>query len=287
MTAAATHWRIGPDRVLDLTAPQVMGILNVTPDSFSDGGRYQVLDAAMRHVDAMVAAGACIIDVGGESTRPGAPRIEVAEQIERVMPVVHAIVAQHEVPVSIDTTRAAVAQAALEAGASIINDVAAGQEDSDMLSLAARHECGLVLMHRRHAPDTDTWSHEWVSPPAYDGDVVTSVHDWLMARVQAATEAGVADDAICIDPGLGFGKDVPQNWELIVRSEILVGTGLPVLAASSRKSFIGAVTGQATPAERLSGSLAVTAVQAAAGIRLFRVHDVAEHCQALQQWQNS
>lgn len=286
MTAAATHWRIGPDRVLDLTAPQVMGILNVTPDSFSDGGRYEGLDAAMRHVDAMVAAGATIIDVGGESTRPGASRIEAAEQIERVMPVVHAIVAQHAVPVSIDTTRAAVAEAALAAGASIINDVAAGQEDSDMLSLAAEHGCGLVLMHRRAAPDADTWSDAWASAPAYGDDVVISVRDWLLGRVQAATDAGVAAEAICIDPGLGFGKNVPQNWQLIAASDVLVATGLPVLAASSRKSFIGAVTGEETPAERLSGSLTATAVQAAAGIRLFRVHDVGAHHRALQYWQH-
>ncbi len=274
MTAAA-HWRIGPDRVLDLSDPQVMGILNVTPDSFSDGGMHVDAASAADHACRMVDAGASIIDVGGESTRPGASRVGAAQQIDRVMPVIDAIRRRCDVALSVDTTRVAVAAAALDAGADIINDVSAGLEDEAMLGGAAARQCGLVLMHRRQPPDEDCWSDAYERDPDYGGDVVSAVRSWLTARAGAAEEAGVAPDAICLDPGLGFGKSVAQNWQLIVGTDSLLEAGYPVLAAASRKSFIGAVAGLDVPADRDGASAAVSAFQLAAGIRLLRVHDVA------------
>jgi dihydropteroate synthase len=277
VSTPATHWRIGPDRTLDLSEPHIMGILNVTPDSFSDGGRFESIDDACGQAAVMIDAGASIIDVGGESTRPGAQRVQAQVQIDRVVPVIEAIGEQWDIPLSIDTTLAEVARAAIDAGANIINDVAAGSEDAAMLPLAAQTGCGLVLMHRVHAPEDDSWSTQWKTPPQYGGDVAIEVRDWLLDRVAKACTAGVDRACICIDPGLGFGKDVGQNWRLIAQSHVLADTGLPVLGAASRKSFIGAVTGADQPEDRLPGSLAVTAVQCGGGFRLFRVHDVADH----------
>jgi len=272
---AATHWRISPDRELDLCEPRIMGILNVTPDSFSDGGAYADSTAAADHACGMVSAGAAIIDVGGESTRPGARRVEAAEQIDRVVPVVEALRRRSSVPVSVDTTRAAVARAALDAGADIVNDVSAGLEDEAMLPLAASRGCGLVLMHRLRPPDEDCWSDAYEQDPDYGGDVVSAVRTWLLGRAEAAARAGVGPDAICLDPGLGFGKSVPQNWQLIAGTASLLAMGYPLLAAASRKSFLGAVTGIERAADRDAVSAVVAAVQAAAGVRIFRVHDIA------------
>lgn len=277
MSNAATTWRIGPDRVLDLAGGHIMGILNITPDSFSDGGRFMSVETAFEHAASMIDQGATIIDIGGESTRPGADRVSAEAQCDRVIPVIEAIRARWDVALSVDTTRAPVAEAAIVAGADIINDVAAGTEDADMLPLAARSGCGLVLMHRLHAPGGDQWSDQWGTDPDYGGDVTGAVLAWLHDRLEVARQAGVDQSRICIDPGLGFGKSVRQNWTLIADAARFVQTGLPVLSAASRKSFIGAVTGQDQPDNRLAGSLAVTSVQAAAGIRLFRVHDAADH----------
>lgn len=260
-----------------------MGILNLTPDSFSDGGLHKTLEQAVDHAERMVGEGAAMVDVGGESTRPGAERVNADEQIRRVLPVIEAIRARTDIPISIDTTLAAVARAALDAGATIINDVSAGMEDEAMLPLAAERGCGIVLMHRRCPPGDDRWSDAYDDDPDYEGDVVASVRTWLLARADEAMQAGVHPAALCLDPGLGFGKSVRQNWQLIAGSGEFVAMGYPVLAASSRKSFIGAVTGVDRPAARHAGSLAVTAMQWAAGLRLFRVHDVAAHRTALER----
>jgi dihydropteroate synthase len=260
-----------------------MGILNVTPDSFSDGGRHNKPADAVAHAERMVGEGAAIIDIGGESTRPGAERIGAGEQIRRVVPVIEAIRSRIDIPISIDTTLSDVATAAIDAGATMINDVSAGTEDEAMLPLAAQRGCGIVLMHRLCPPEEDSWSDRYTREPEYDGDVVGSVLAWLLAHALVAIEAGVHPSAICLDPGLGFGKTVQQNWKLIAGSDRFAAINYPVLAASSRKSFLGTVTGVTRPEQRGSVSLAVTAMQYAAGLRLFRVHDVSAHRHALEQ----
>ncbi len=280
---AATHWRIAPDHELDLSTPQIMGILNVTPDSFSDGGRHNKPADAVAHAERMAGEGAAIIDIGGESTRPGAERVAAGEQIRRVVPVIEAIRSRTDIPISIDTTLATVAEAALDAGANIINDVSAGTEDEAMLPLAAQRGCGIVLMHRLCPPEEDSWSDQYTNDPEYDGDVVGSVLVWLFVRALVAIEAGVHPSAICLDPGLGFGKTVQQNWQLIAGSERFAAINYPVLAASSRKSFLAIPAGAARPEQREPVSLAVTAMQYAAGLRLFRVHDVSAHRHVLEQ----
>jgi dihydropteroate synthase len=266
--------------MLSLDEPRLMGILNVTPDSFSDGGRFLDPQRAVEHALQLVEDGAAIIDIGGESTRPGARRVDAAEQIARTQPVIRSLREQSDVLISIDTTRYAVAEAALEAGADIINDVSAGREDPAIVKLAAARRCGLIIMHRRTSPEQDSFSNAYAQAPEY-GDVVRDVCVFLLDRAAAAEACGVATDAIMLDPGLGFGKTVDQNWELIARSAEFVQTGYPVLAAASRKSFIGAVTGQDDPSGRVCGSLAATVLQYVAGIRVFRVHDVAAQFEVL------
>ncbi|MEE2719153.1 MAG: dihydropteroate synthase [Planctomycetota bacterium] len=274
-------WRIGPDRVFGLDRCRVMGILNVTADSFSDGGLYAGLDQAIGRAVAMVAEGADIVDVGGESTRPGAEPVDAAEQMRRVLPVIEGILRRLEVPVSIDTTSATVAEAAIDAGASIINDVSAGGDDPRMFDLAAARGVGLILMHRRCRPEEDSWSDAYDTAPEY-GDVCEDVRSFLLDRARCAVERGVRPEAIVLDPGLGFGKSVEQNARLVGGVRSFVETGYPILCAASRKSFIGAVTGQSEPADRVAGSVAVAVWEAARGVRLFRVHDVSAHVAALQ-----
>jgi dihydropteroate synthase len=276
---AAQRWQIGT-RTLGLDRPRLVGVLNVTPDSFSDGGAHASVAAAADRAASMVQHGACVIDVGGESTRPGADRVDASEQIDRTAPVVEAIRRDADTLISIDTTLAAVAEAALDAGADIVNDVSAGTEDQAMFELASRRGCGLVLMHRRVRPDQDVYSDRYAVPPDY-ADVVDEVRRWLLGRCRAAESCGVDPACIVIDPGLGFGKSVEQNFELIRRTGVLVATGRPVLSAASRKSFIGAVAGEQEPTQRVAGSTAVSVVHWLAGVRLFRVHDVAAHRQAL------
>lgn len=273
-------WRIGESE-LTLESPCLMGVLNVTPDSFSDGGRFRSADEAVDEATRMIEEGARIIDVGPESTRPGAQRVNAAEQIARSAPVIERIHYHHpQALTSIDTTLASVAEAALDAGACIINDVSAGREDERMFSLAAARGAGLILMHRLRPPDRDRFSDQYDEPPAYE-DVVGAVTDFLRDRITEARLAGVDSASIVIDPGLGFGKTVRQNYELIARAEELATLGRPMLSAASRKSFIGAVDGGVGPADRLPGSLAITARHHRSGVRLFRVHDVAAHRQAL------
>lgn len=286
MTAS---WRLSPERALTLGEPRLIGILNVTPDSFSDGGRYSGVDEAVNAALQMAQEGACIIDVGGESTRPGAEPVEAAEQIRRTVPVIRAIRQREQIPknsiapvlVSIDTTSATVAQAALEAGADIINDISAGRDDEGMFRLAASRQCGLILMHRRSPPQSDQYSDRYKVALDYGGDVVDFVRCFLKERSDAAIAAGVSPQAIVIDPGLGFGKSVEQNYELIRGTGELMQLGFPVLSAASRKSFIGAASGETAPSQRIAGSLAVSVAHYLEGIRLFRVHDVRAHRQAL------
>lgn len=252
----------------------------MTPDSFSDGGQNMNPARAIGCALRMINEGAEIIDIGGESTRPGAERISDAQQIDRTVPVIEELHRHADVLISIDTTRAKVAEAALDAGAKIINDVAAGRDDEGMLSLAASRNAGLVLMHRLRTPDEDSYSDRYQEAPQYE-DVVGEVSEFLHRRALEAIKVGVDPASIVIDPGLGFGKTVEQNYQLITHGAEFVEGGYPVLSAASRKSFIGTVSDVETPADRICGSVAVSVAHWLMGVRLFRVHDVAQHAQAL------
>jgi dihydropteroate synthase len=291
ISPSARVWRIGPDRTVSLATPRIMGILNVTPDSFADGGAHidpaRAVDAAL----AMVADGAAFIDVGGESTRPGASAVPPEEQLWRVMPVIGPLARRlpAHAAVSIDTTSAQVARAALDAGASIINDISAGRDDPAMLSLAGERGCGLILMHRERTPEADRFSDRYnaTSPAPMHGDAVEAVARFLAARVDAAQQAGVAFDAIVLDPGLGFGKTVEQNLALIAGTLRLLTLGRPVLSGLSRKSFVGrvALRQDSTPDERLAGTLGLSLRHVACGAAILRVHDVLAHVHALRAFQ--
>ena len=273
-------WRVRNDRVIDLRRPVLIGIVNATPDSFSDGGSFRCVDALIGHSLRLIEEGATIIDVGGESTRPGAVRVDADEQIRRTAALIGRLRATTDIPISIDTTLAAVAAAALDAGADIINDVAAGLEDDEMVPLAAERGAGMILMHRLRPPTADSFSHEYKKEPEYL-DVVSAVAAFLRERAGAVEAAGIDRARIALDPGLGFGKSVHQNYELIARAAELVGLGYPVVSGASRKSFLGAVTGVAEPHRRIIASTAVSVAHYLAGVRLFRVHDVAAHREAL------
>lgn len=280
----ASAWRVSLRCTLTLDRPRVMAILNVTPDSFSDGGTLTTSDAALAAAEQAVVDGADMLDIGGESTRPGAARVTAKEQMSRVLPAIRAIRARlAAVPISIDTTLADVARAALDEGADAINDVSAGQEDSAMLTLAAERGAGMILMHRLRPPGEDSFSDRYVEAPKYS-DVVSDVSAFLSARADAARAAGVARGAIVVDPGLGFGKSVEQNLAIIRGTPRLCALGYPVLSAASRKSFVGrvALERESKPNERLAGSLAVTVAHYVAGARLFRVHDVRPQVEALR-----
>jgi dihydropteroate synthase len=241
-----------------------MGVLNVTPDSFSDGGRWLDAGAAIAHGLAMVGEGADVVDVGGESTRPGAAEVPLEEELRRVLPVVDALAGR--VRVSIDTRKRAVAEAALDAGATIVNDVSA-----DLYDVAAVHGAGWVAMHMRGTPLT------MQQEATYD-DVVSEVREFLLHRVQLALAAGVAE--VWIDPGLGFAKTADHNLALLARLDELVATGHPVLIGASRKSFIGRLTGDAPVDDRLAGSLALAVWAMEKGAAMVRVHDVQATVQA-------
>lgn len=255
----------------------VLGILNVTPDSFSDGGRFLDPDAAVAHGIALREAGADMVDVGGESTRPGAHRVSVDEERRRVVPVVREL-AGHGVPVSIDTTRAEVAEAALEAGADVVNDVSGGMADARMASVVAQARVPWILMHwRGHSDRMDDLAR-------YD-DVVAEVRDELVARVDAAVLAGVDPACIVLDPGLGFAKTGDHNWALLHRLDVFIELGFPVLVGASRKRFLGTLLGGPDgvrpPAGREVAGAAVTALAAQAGVWGVRVHDVASSVDAI------
>ncbi|MFG0328897.1 MAG: dihydropteroate synthase [Phycisphaerales bacterium] len=280
MSNRSMEWKLGHGRTLLLDRPRLMAILNVTPDSFSDGGRFVEVDRALAHAMACVEDGADMIDVGGESTRPGAERVPVDEQLRRVIPVIERLEAETGALISVDTTRAEVARQALAAGAHAVNDVAAGLEDQGLLRTVAESNAGVILMHRLRPPNEDSYSDRYETPPKY-GDVVGEVRDFLKQRASAAVNMGVHERRIVIDPGLGFGKTVEQNFELVRRGGELRSLGFPTLGASSRKSFIGQMSGVEAPRDRVAGTLAVSVAQYLAGVRIFRVHDVRAHREAL------
>ncbi|MDP3816235.1 dihydropteroate synthase [Pseudomonas sp.] len=254
-------------RFLDLSRPQVMGILNVTPDSFSDGGRYGRRDAALRHAEAMLRAGATLIDVGGESTRPGARAVSPAEELERVAPVVEAIAAELDVIISVDTSTPAVIRETARLGAGLINDVRSLQRDG---ALAAAADSGLpvCLMHMRGEPSTMQQN------PLY-ADVLVEVRDFLVERMAACATAGIAAERLLLDPGFGFAKTLEHNLRLFKHLDSLHELGRPLLVGVSRKSMIGKVLGHEV-GERLYGSLALAALAITKGAHILRVHDVPE-----------
>ena len=246
----------------------VMGVLNVTPDSFSDGGEFFDTQKAVEHGIKMVADGAAIIDVGGESTRPGSEPVSTEQQIERVVPVIQALCRKVNVPISIDTYNVEVAKTALEAGAAIINDITA-LSDERMAELAAEHEVPIVLMHMQGTPST------MQTEPKYD-DVVGEVLEFLLSRAKRAEQFGIPKARIFIDPGIGFGKTLEHNLLLLENVYKFVATDYRVLVGASRKSFIGSITGGKNPAQRIFGTAATVALCAAAGVSIVRVHDVAQ-----------
>lgn len=245
----------------------VMGVVNVTPDSFSDGGKFLDTRAAIAHGLLLAAEGAAILDIGGESTRPGAPPVGQAEEIDRTAPVIEALSAQAGVPVSIDTSKAAVARAAIQAGATIVNDVSAGTAEPEILQIAAEAETIMCLMHMQGTPRT------MQANPKYD-DVVEDVRQYLSERADAAVAAGIARQRLVLDPGIGFGKRVEHNLTLLHRLDRLVDLGLPVMVGSSRKSFIGVVLGGLSVEDRMEGTAATVAIAIARGASIVRVHDV-------------
>lgn len=254
--------------------PLLMGVLNVTPDSFSDGGRFLSPEAAVRRVGEMVAEGADWIDVGGESTRPGSQSVPGEEQIRRVLPAIRVAV-ECDVVVSIDTTRADVAEAALDAGASIVNDISAGRDDPAMLPLVAERGAAVVLMHMQGTPATMQLA------PRYD-DVVGEVFEFLAQRRDAAVQAGVTRERILLDPGIGFGKTTEHNLRLMRELRRFRELGQPLLVGTSRKRFIGEVTERPDPADRLLGTAATVSWSIANGAAVVRVHDVSEMRQVLR-----
>lgn len=279
--ASLPHWKIANHAPLSFTArPLLAGILNCTPDSFSDGGQFATTDQAIAHGKRMIEQGADMLDIGGESTRPGAARVSAAEQIQRIQLVIRALRQHSAIPISVDTTLSQVAAAALEAGANIVNDVSAGEEDSQLLRVAAQAGAGLILMHRLRAPGQDHYSNEYISPPVYN-NVTHEVLEKLLLLARRANACGVAREHIVIDPGFGFGKTVAQNFELLQHLGDIAAAGFPIMVSLSRKSFLGAACGGNQPSERLPASLTAAAIAAGNGAAILRAHDVAEHRQLL------
>ena len=256
------HWLAAPP-----FRPLVMGVLNVTPDSFSDGGQFAAVEAAIAHARQMIDDGVDLIDIGGESTRPGAQRVDAEEQIRRVGDVIEAV-ARLGAAVSIDTTRSAVAAAALDSGACFVNDVSAGRDDPAMASLVATRQCPIVLMHMPGDPLT------MQSLAVYE-DVVAEVHDDLLARAAVFETAGVPGLKILLDPGIGFGKTHEHNLQLLRHLDRFIATGRPILMGVSRKKFVGTITNTPTPGDRVFGTAAAVAWCVAQGAAIVRVHDVA------------
>ncbi|HYI44992.1 MAG TPA: dihydropteroate synthase [Actinomycetota bacterium] len=259
---------VGRDRVLDLDHVAIMGVLNVTPDSFSDGGMWLDPEAAIKHAIQMVQDGASIIDVGGESTRPDAEPVELREELRRVVPVIERLSAEVDVPISIDTRKPQVADAALEAGATIVNDTLGEEVDPDLARVAADFRAGFITMHSRGTPQTMRSLSNYT-------DVVAHVRTWLQGRAAELEQVGIDHRSIALDPGFGFAKTPDQNLRLLNRLPEIVELGFPVLVGTSRKSFIGAVLGGAEN-ERLEGTAATVTAAVLHGARIVRVHDAFE-----------
>jgi len=270
----APHWQTSRFRI-DLSTPRVMGIVNLTPDSFSDGGAHANHAAGLAHCEQLVREGADILDLGGESTRPGAPEVSVDQELGRVMPVLEGALTLG-VPVSVDTRKAEVMRAVLAAGADIVNDVDALRSPGAIAAIAAHPSCGVCLMHMRGTPET--MQHE----PVY-ADVVDEVVAFLRQRCAALESAGVDAERVVVDPGIGFGKSVEHNLELLRRQQDLLAIGRPLLLGWSRKSTLGAVTGRGV-AERAAASVAAALIAVQRGARIVRVHDVAATVDALKVW---
>ncbi|MGD8235340.1 MAG: dihydropteroate synthase [Chromatiales bacterium] len=260
---------------LDLSSPAVMGILNLTPDSFSDGGRFPDCDSAISHALAMVSEGAAIIDIGGESTRPGAASVTVQQELDRVMPVVESLVTELPVPVSVDTSKPEVMQAAIGAGAGMINDVMALRAQGAIEAVRDAGHVALCLMHMQGEPRTMQQN------PRY-GDVVADVRNFLVDRAAVCERAGIARSRILLDPGFGFGKTLEHNTALLKNIDLLAGEGYPLLVGISRKSMIGQLLGDVPVDQRLQGSVAAAVIAAMKGANILRVHDVRETVDALK-----
>jgi dihydropteroate synthase len=269
-------WQTSRFRIA-LSRPQVMGIVNVTPDSFSDGGAHGSTLAALAHCEQLLKDGAHILDIGGESTRPGAPPVPLDEELARVLPVVQGAVTLG-IPVSVDTYKPEVMRAVLDAGADIVNDVWALRRGDGVAVVAAHPLCGVCLMHMHLEPQTMQ-----IAPMG--GDVVAQVRAFLRERSAALTSAGVARERIALDVGIGFGKTVAQNFALLAAQAELMDEAMPWLVGWSRKSSLGAVTGRAVPAERVAASVAAALLAVERGAHIVRVHDVRETVDALRVWQ--
>lgn len=261
-----------PDgRKLALDAPLIMGIVNVTPDSFSDGGLLADAEAAVAHGERLAAEGAAILDIGGESTRPGHAAVDAETEKARVLPVIAGLKARTDTPTSIDSYKAEVAEAALAAGAAIVNDVWGAQRDPRIATVAARAGAPIILMHNRDKADASL-------------DIFEEVLRFLERSIAIAMEAGVPRNQIVVDPGIGFGKTAQQNLDLIRRLDRLDVLGCPILLGASRKSTLGLITGRQVPAERLAASIAAHIYGASRGAAIIRAHDVAPHIDALKVW---
>ena len=268
----ATRWKIGGN-VIDLTnRALIMGVLNVTPDSFSDGGEFLTAEAAVTHGLAMAQSGADIIDIGGESTRPGSMRVASEEEMERVLPVIEQLARTITLPISIDTSKTQVARAAIERGATIINDITGGR-DPEMFALAAEKQAALIIMHMQGTPET------MQRAPTY-ADVVGEVTDFFRQRYDAAIRSGIDPLCIAFDPGIGFGKTVAHNLDLLANLSRLQVEHRPLVVGVSRKSFLGKISGQ--PDGRESATVAMTSLLRERGAHILRVHDVAANAQALR-----
>jgi dihydropteroate synthase len=261
---------------LSLDRPRVMGVVNVTPDSFSDGGLYDTTDAAVAHGAALVKEGAAILDIGGESTRPGADPVEARVEAERILPVIEELKGVRSA-ISADTRKSALMRKAAACGASVLNDVSALTHDSDSIAVAAETDLPVVLMHAQGDPRT------MQDNPTYD-DVVLEVFDFLEGRLAACEAGGIPRGHIVADPGIGFGKTLEHNLTLLASMSLFHGLGVPLLVGSSRKRFIGVLTGEEDPKRRVSGSVAAVLAAAAQGVQLHRVHDVGETVRALTVW---
>ncbi|MEL7214031.1 MAG: dihydropteroate synthase [Pseudomonadota bacterium] len=267
-----------PQAGLSWATPHVMGILNVTPDSFSDGGQFIGAEAAIAHASEMATCGADILDVGGESTRPGASLVPVEEEVARIKPVIEATAQAVETPISVDTRKAAVAQAALQAGAALVNDVSAFNFDPQMSETVAKSGAPVCLMHAQGQPET------MQKDPRYT-DVLHDVYSFLEERITAAEAAGIDRARILVDPGIGFGKTLEHNLTLLRHIGVFHGLGCPILLGASRKRFIDTITDAPLPADRLPGTLAITLIAAMQGVQLHRVHDITPAVKALKMAQ--
>ena len=263
---------------LNMGRVNVMGILNVTPDSFSDGGKFEHADVAVAHAGDMITAGADILDIGGESTRPGAAFVPAQVEIARTAPVIAAIRAFSHVPISIDTRKSQVAQAALVAGATLVNDVYAFTHDANLARVTADAAAPVCLMHAQGDPEV------MQDQPEY-ADVLLDVYDFLEQRIEYAVKAGISREQIIVDPGIGFGKTVAHNVQIMAGLSLFHALGCPILLGASRKRFIGTIAGEPVADQRLGGSLAVALAGAAQGVQIIRVHDIKQTKQALALWQ--